>query len=61
MSQLIGIVPPAIKINQLFIEGGDFYYLNIKADSMAEAGVNCQDCHPLEKGQIKRLAGSELS
>lgn len=35
-------------------KGGNFYNLMIEADSMAEAGVNCQDCHPWEKGQIKR-------
>ncbi|MCX7973233.1 MAG: cytochrome c family protein, partial [Candidatus Aminicenantes bacterium] len=36
-------------------KGGELYNLKIKADSMAEAGVNCHDCHRLEKGQIQRL------
>ncbi len=42
-------------------KGGDFYNFKVKADSMADAGVNCQDCHPLEKGRIKRWSEASCS
>ncbi len=36
-------------------QGGKLFDLDIPADSMAEAGVDCQSCHRLEKGKISRF------
>ncbi len=42
------------QIQPLFYRGGDLLGTKIPADSMAEAGVECLNCHPAKKGQIPR-------
>jgi len=39
---------------KIIYQGGNLSGLEFKPDSMAEAGVDCQNCHSLEKGRIVR-------
>ncbi len=38
-----------------FYQGGKLFPIEVKQDSMAEAGVECQQCHPFQKGKISRF------
>lgn len=43
------------EVQSRFFEGGKLFDLNIPADSMAEAGIDCQSCHRPAKGKISRV------